>query len=158
MVCFLRISVVVGMYGLRCLFRTDAAAGAGVVGVPMCAIFDYAMGTPSGHAAFLDPDVNRMLKKILNEWGKYLKVSYCRLLAWLLNSMADWRRPLSRQRCWATTELDGSARWATKTSCRSPTLPTRHRTSSRRCTSAIRRKSTMATSHGMVSPSPLSFP
>lgn len=45
-----------------------------MVGVPMAAIFDYAMGTPSGHAAFLDPEVNRMLKKILNEWGRYLKV------------------------------------------------------------------------------------
>ncbi|KAK4131035.1 hypothetical protein BT67DRAFT_167460 [Trichocladium antarcticum] len=52
---------------------TDSAASVGMVGVPMCAIFDYAMGTPSGHAAFLDPDVNRMLKKILNEWGQYLK-------------------------------------------------------------------------------------
>ncbi|KAJ7203512.1 phosphatidylserine decarboxylase-domain-containing protein [Mycena pura] len=31
------------------------------------------MGTPSGHAAFLDPDVNKMLKKVLNEWGKFLK-------------------------------------------------------------------------------------
>ena len=28
----------------------------------------------SGHAAFLDPDVNRMIKKVLNEWGKYLQV------------------------------------------------------------------------------------
>lgn len=56
------------------MFRTDAAASVGMVGVPMAAIFDYAMGTPSGHAAFLDPDVNRMLKKILNQWGKYLKV------------------------------------------------------------------------------------
>lgn len=46
-----------------------------MVGVPMAAILDYAMGTPSGHAAFLDPDVNRMMKKILDEWGKYLKVS-----------------------------------------------------------------------------------
>ncbi|KAK4178570.1 Phophatidylserine decarboxylase-domain-containing protein [Triangularia setosa] len=54
---------------------TDAAAHAGMVGVPMAAIFDYAMGTPSGHAAFLDPDVNKMLKKILNEWGKFLKTS-----------------------------------------------------------------------------------
>lgn len=27
----------------------------------------------SGHAAFLDPDVNKMLKKVLNEWGRYLK-------------------------------------------------------------------------------------
>ncbi|KAK4192314.1 Phophatidylserine decarboxylase-domain-containing protein [Podospora australis] len=52
---------------------TDAAANVGMVGVPMAAIFDYAMGTPSGHAAFLDPEVNAMLKKVLNEWGRYLK-------------------------------------------------------------------------------------
>jgi phosphatidylserine decarboxylase len=52
---------------------TDAAAGVGMVGVPMVGIFDYVMGTSSGHAAFLDPDVNRMLKKVLNEWGKFLK-------------------------------------------------------------------------------------
>ncbi|KAB5536196.1 Phophatidylserine decarboxylase-domain-containing protein [Coniochaeta sp. 2T2.1] len=51
---------------------TDAAEAAGMVGVPLCAVFDYAMGTPSGHAAFLDPDVNKMLKKVLNEWGKFL--------------------------------------------------------------------------------------
>ncbi|KAF2717458.1 hypothetical protein K431DRAFT_315730 [Polychaeton citri CBS 116435] len=51
---------------------TDAAAGAGMVGVPMCAIFDYPMATASGHAAFLDPEVNKMLKKVLNEWGKFL--------------------------------------------------------------------------------------
>ncbi|CAK4029987.1 Phosphatidylserine decarboxylase proenzyme 3 [Lecanosticta acicola] len=52
---------------------TDAAANVGMVGVPMCAILDYPMGTPSGYAAFLDPDVNRMLKKVLNEWGKFLQ-------------------------------------------------------------------------------------
>ncbi|KAI0470828.1 Phophatidylserine decarboxylase-domain-containing protein [Xylariaceae sp. FL0804] len=52
---------------------SDAAFGVGMVGVPMVSIFDYAMATPSGHAAFLDPDVNRMLKKVLNEWGKFLK-------------------------------------------------------------------------------------
>ncbi|KAI2620978.1 Phophatidylserine decarboxylase-domain-containing protein [Hypomontagnella submonticulosa] len=52
---------------------TDAAFGVGMVGVPMVGIFDYVMATPSGHAAFLDPEVNRMMKKILNEWGKFLK-------------------------------------------------------------------------------------
>ncbi|KAK5132239.1 hypothetical protein LTR08_009299 [Meristemomyces frigidus] len=51
---------------------TNAAANAGMVGVPMCAIFDYPMGTASGYAAFLDPEVNVHLKKILNEWGKFL--------------------------------------------------------------------------------------
>lgn len=55
---------------------TDAAESVGMVGVPMCAVFDYVMATPSGHAAFLDPDVNRILKKVLNEWGKYLQVSH----------------------------------------------------------------------------------
>ncbi|KAH7305912.1 Phophatidylserine decarboxylase-domain-containing protein [Stachybotrys elegans] len=52
---------------------TDAAESVGMVGVPMNAIFDYPMGTPSGRAAFLDPEVNQMLKKVLNEWGKFLK-------------------------------------------------------------------------------------
>lgn len=55
---------------------TDAAQNVGMVGVPMCALFDYPMTTPSGHAAFLDPDVNRMMKKVLNEWGKFLLVSH----------------------------------------------------------------------------------
>ncbi|RDW75854.1 phosphatidylserine decarboxylase family protein [Coleophoma crateriformis] len=52
---------------------TDAAEKVGMVGVPMNAVFDYPMSTPSGHAAFLDPEVNAMVKKVLNEWGKYLK-------------------------------------------------------------------------------------
>jgi len=52
---------------------TDAAQSVGLVGVPLCAIFEYPMGTPGGYAAFLDPDVNKMLKKVLNEWGKFLK-------------------------------------------------------------------------------------
>ncbi|KAH0497659.1 hypothetical protein TgHK011_004948 [Trichoderma gracile] len=52
---------------------TDAAESAGVVGVPFCAILDYPMGTASGHAAFLDPEVNKAIKKVLNEWGKYLE-------------------------------------------------------------------------------------
>ncbi|KAI0814715.1 Phophatidylserine decarboxylase-domain-containing protein [Xylaria sp. FL0064] len=51
----------------------DSAYGVGMVGVPLMSIFDYVMATPSGHAAFLDPDVNKMLKKILNEWGKFLQ-------------------------------------------------------------------------------------
>ncbi|KAK3313266.1 Phophatidylserine decarboxylase-domain-containing protein [Apodospora peruviana] len=59
---------------------TDAAAGVGMVGVPMAAFFDYAMGTPSGHAAFLDPDVNAMLKKVLNKWGEYLKAKSAEVL------------------------------------------------------------------------------
>ncbi|KAI1437415.1 Phophatidylserine decarboxylase-domain-containing protein [Xylaria sp. CBS 124048] len=51
----------------------ETAFGVGMVGVPMVSIFDYVMATPSGHAAFLDPDVNKMIKKVLNEWGEFLK-------------------------------------------------------------------------------------
>ncbi|KAK3671486.1 hypothetical protein LTR78_008585 [Recurvomyces mirabilis] len=53
-------------------YWSDAAAHVGMVGVPMCAILDYPMGTASGYAAFLDPEVNAHFKKILNEWGKLL--------------------------------------------------------------------------------------
>lgn len=31
------------------------------------------MGTPSGYAAFLDPEINAMIKKVLNVWGEFLK-------------------------------------------------------------------------------------
>lgn len=43
------------------------------VGVPMNAVLVWGMGTPSGHAAFVDPEVNRMFQKILNVWGAYLQ-------------------------------------------------------------------------------------
>ncbi|KAJ7448497.1 Phophatidylserine decarboxylase-domain-containing protein [Mycena latifolia] len=48
---------------------TDAAASMGMVGVPIVGILDYAMGIPSVPG----PDVKKMLKKVLNEWGKFLK-------------------------------------------------------------------------------------
>ncbi|PHH79525.1 hypothetical protein CDD83_3851 [Cordyceps sp. RAO-2017] len=42
------------------------------VGVPMVIILAYPMGTASGHAAFLDPTVNKAFKKVLREWGHFL--------------------------------------------------------------------------------------
>jgi hypothetical protein len=45
-----------------------------MVGVPINAIFDWPMGTSSGHNFFLDADVNACLKKVLNSWGKFLMV------------------------------------------------------------------------------------
>lgn len=44
----------------------------GMVGLPVYALLDWPMATPSGFAAFLDPQVNAMLKKILNAWGEFL--------------------------------------------------------------------------------------
>jgi len=47
----------------------------GLVGFPINAIFDWSMATPAGLAAFLDDRVNAQLKRILNEWGTFLKSS-----------------------------------------------------------------------------------
>lgn len=44
----------------------------GLVGFPINAILDWPMGTPAGTTAFLDPRVNRQLKKILNQWAVFL--------------------------------------------------------------------------------------
>jgi len=45
----------------------------GLVGFPINAILDWPMGTQAGSAAFLNDKVNLRLKKILNEWGVFLK-------------------------------------------------------------------------------------
>ncbi|KAL3478852.1 Phophatidylserine decarboxylase-domain-containing protein [Aspergillus californicus] len=50
----------------------DLSLKVGLVGLPINAVFDWSMGTPSGYAAYLDPDINAMLKKVLNAWGEYL--------------------------------------------------------------------------------------
>ena len=47
----------------------------GLVGFPINAIFDWSMATSAGFAAFLDDRVNAQLKKILDEWGTFLKSS-----------------------------------------------------------------------------------
>ncbi|WP_220347980.1 phophatidylserine decarboxylase associated domain-containing protein [Alkalilimnicola ehrlichii] len=44
----------------------------GLVGFPINAILDWSMATPSGFAAFLNPKLNLQLKKVLNEWGRFL--------------------------------------------------------------------------------------
>lgn len=44
----------------------------GLVGFPINAIFDWSMGTTGGFAAFLNDTVNRQLKQVLNEWGRFL--------------------------------------------------------------------------------------
>jgi phosphatidylserine decarboxylase len=51
----------------------DKSHRVGLVGLPINILLDYPMGTPSGFAVFLDPEVNAMLKKVLNAWGDFLK-------------------------------------------------------------------------------------
>jgi phosphatidylserine decarboxylase len=43
-----------------------------MVATPMNAILDWTMGTPAGFAAFRDPQINAMLKKILTVWCEFL--------------------------------------------------------------------------------------
>ena len=44
----------------------------GLVGFPINAILNWPMGTPAGTVAFLNPKVNRQLKKILDHWAVFL--------------------------------------------------------------------------------------
>jgi phosphatidylserine decarboxylase len=54
-------------------WNTEIRHRVGLVGLPINAILDWPMGTAAGYAAFLDPDVNRVLKKMLDAWGKFLQ-------------------------------------------------------------------------------------
>ncbi|EUC40832.1 hypothetical protein COCMIDRAFT_9351 [Bipolaris oryzae ATCC 44560] len=51
---------------------SDHDYSVGVVGTPFNAILDWPMGTPSGFAFFLDPEVNKMIKKVLGAWADFL--------------------------------------------------------------------------------------
>lgn len=67
---------------------TENAHRVGVVGVPINAVLDYNMATTSGFAFFLDEEVNRSIKKILDVWGAFLKTeesAKC-LEGWLSNA------------------------------------------------------------------------
>ncbi|KAE8142494.1 Phophatidylserine decarboxylase-domain-containing protein [Aspergillus pseudotamarii] len=46
-----------------------------LTGCPMVGLFQYAMPTISGYAVFIDPEVNAMLKKVLDVWGQFLSSS-----------------------------------------------------------------------------------
>ncbi|OBB95465.1 phosphatidylserine decarboxylase family protein [Mycobacterium sp. 852002-40037_SCH5390672] len=46
--------------------------GENAVTLPLNAILDWTMGTPAGFAAYRDPRINAMLKKILNAWCQFL--------------------------------------------------------------------------------------
>lgn len=46
-----------------------------LAGVPMIGLFQYAIPTISGYALFIDPEVNTMLKKVLDVWGTFLSSS-----------------------------------------------------------------------------------
>jgi len=65
--------------------------GAAMVATPLGAILDWTMGTPAGFAAYRDPRVNAMLKKILTAWCGFLS---SRESLYVLNdSPSGWKCP-----------------------------------------------------------------
>jgi phosphatidylserine decarboxylase len=48
---------------------------ASMVATPLGAILDWTMGTPAGFAAYRDPRINAMLRKILTTWCEFLSSS-----------------------------------------------------------------------------------
>jgi phosphatidylserine decarboxylase len=65
--------------------------GQNTVTLPLNAILDWTMGTPAGFAAYRDPRVNAMLKKILTAWCEFLS---SRDSLYVLNaSPSGWKSP-----------------------------------------------------------------
>jgi phosphatidylserine decarboxylase len=66
-----------------------------MVATPLAAILDWAMGTPAGFAAFRDPRVNEMLRKILMVWCEFL--SSADSLYVLNESPSGWKSAEAQQ-------------------------------------------------------------
>ncbi len=60
-----------------------------MVATPLGAILDWTMGTPAGFAAFRDPRINAMLKKILTAWCEFLSSGDSRYV--LNDSPSGWQ-------------------------------------------------------------------
>ena len=67
----------------------------GMVGVPVNAILDWPMGTKSGNAAFLNPKVNSMFQKMLNQWAHFLGSSHSTTV--LNDKESGWLGPAAKE-------------------------------------------------------------
>ncbi|HEV7203212.1 MAG TPA: phosphatidylserine decarboxylase family protein [Jatrophihabitans sp.] len=65
------------------------------VTLPLGAILDWTMGTPAGFAAYRDPRINAMLKKILTVWCGFLDSADSRYV--LNDSPTGWKSDGARQ-------------------------------------------------------------
>ena len=64
------------------------------VTLPLGAILDWTMGTPAGFAAYRDPRVNVVLRKILNTWCEFLNSPESRYV--LNDSPSGWKSQAAR--------------------------------------------------------------
>ena len=65
--------------------------GPAMVATPLGAILDWTMGTPAGFAAYREPRINAMLKKILTVWCEFLSSGDS--LYVLNDSASGWKSP-----------------------------------------------------------------
>jgi phosphatidylserine decarboxylase len=65
-----------------------------MVGCPINAILDYPMITPAGLAAFADPRVNEMVRKLLSVWAEFLDSEASRYV--LDDSPSGWLSQVAR--------------------------------------------------------------
>ena len=65
------------------------------VTLPLGAILDWTMGTTAGFAAYRDPKINTMLKKILDTWCDFLNSEDSRYV--LNDSATGWTSPAAQQ-------------------------------------------------------------
>jgi phosphatidylserine decarboxylase len=77
------------------VLTTAPEFGENAVVIPLGAIFDWTMGTPAGFAAFRDPRINAMLKKILTVWCEFLNSAAS--LYVLNDSPSGWKCPAARR-------------------------------------------------------------
>jgi phosphatidylserine decarboxylase len=56
------------------VLTTAPSSAPQMVATPLGAILDWTMGTPAGFAAYRDPRINAMLKKILTVWSDFLSI------------------------------------------------------------------------------------
>jgi phosphatidylserine decarboxylase len=69
--------------------------GGDQVATPLGAILDWTMGTRAGFAAYRDPRINAMIRKILNAWAEFLSSSES--LYALNDSPTGWKSAQARQ-------------------------------------------------------------
>ena len=77
------------------LTRAPELSSDSLVMTPLLAVFDWAMGTTAGFAAFRDPRVNAAVKKILQAWCAFLTSRGS--LSVLNDSPAGWKSAEAQQ-------------------------------------------------------------
>ncbi|KAI1125578.1 Phophatidylserine decarboxylase-domain-containing protein [Nemania abortiva] len=78
----------------------------GLIGFPFNAVLDWPMATPSGYAFFLEPEINKKLKAILNAWRLEI-LSTGKSLSVITEAANGWLSDKARQVIEKDTNLEG---------------------------------------------------